>query len=455
MRNKLSDWLEKLQQESWQLELLISGFLLSFVLGLKEPLEELLSYNTGLLNLDFTGAMIFLFLLVLLVGWYILAINLCVHVLLRSFWIGTIGLRNVSGDINIDNLKLSPRFEEHLRKKMPTYDIFIERLENFCCLIFAFTFIIIFAILGLFFYLFFFIGVVYFLSIFFINHLHWNGVFKIIIIPFSFSYLLFGFIYFIDFIALSSVKRVKWLSRFYLPFYRFFNWITLSSIYRPLYYNMVDNPLGRKVMWSILPYVGFLLLYGGAKVRDNEFFPDNSDSVYAIKYNFYEDTQVEKDSREDVTIASRYVEDDGFLEVYISNRIFKSLSFSPCMDSITLKPKGIYFFGDFNVGFNSEKKEEDKKNGLVVGKAEKESDDNSKDKKILDCLASHMKISISDSLINNYALDFYEHPQTKQKGYLVILDVKNLKRGRHLLSLSTLDKSAKEKVITKIPFWKK
>ena len=40
-KNKLSKWLESLQQESWQLELIISGFAIFLMLSMIDPLQQL------------------------------------------------------------------------------------------------------------------------------------------------------------------------------------------------------------------------------------------------------------------------------------------------------------------------------------------------------------------------------------------------------------------------------
>lgn len=39
-KSKLSQLLERLQEESWQLELLISGFAIFLVSAMKDPLQE-------------------------------------------------------------------------------------------------------------------------------------------------------------------------------------------------------------------------------------------------------------------------------------------------------------------------------------------------------------------------------------------------------------------------------
>jgi len=90
------DWLEKLQQESWQLELIISGIA---ILGLREVMKYLDTFGESMMTenpRDITIVMMLLMIKSLYFGASISLINLVVHVLIRSLWIGAIGLRYVS-----------------------------------------------------------------------------------------------------------------------------------------------------------------------------------------------------------------------------------------------------------------------------------------------------------------------------------------------------------------------
>jgi hypothetical protein len=72
-------WLEKLQQESWQLELLISGFALYGIYESKSFISEINLYSDKVSNPFFINVLTTL----LNVGWKIFFINLLVHVILR------------------------------------------------------------------------------------------------------------------------------------------------------------------------------------------------------------------------------------------------------------------------------------------------------------------------------------------------------------------------------------
>ena len=104
--------LEKLQEDSWQLELLISGFA---IFGLFYALEPVGNANMEAIK---NGESIFVLLLQLLLTFlFILIFNLMLHIILRGLWIGALGLRYVSGDIDFDELNYSNKFTKYLKRE--------------------------------------------------------------------------------------------------------------------------------------------------------------------------------------------------------------------------------------------------------------------------------------------------------------------------------------------------
>ena len=127
---KFKKWLDILQQESWQLELIISGFAIYGLFAVIEPIElaglKAQNDNNVFSTLLFQG---------LKVSWYIITINLIAHVILRGLWIGAIGLRYVSGEIEYDKLNYSPKFSKHLSRRVGSYDNYVATLEKYCSII--------------------------------------------------------------------------------------------------------------------------------------------------------------------------------------------------------------------------------------------------------------------------------------------------------------------------------
>lgn len=241
--------LQKLQEESWQLELLISGFA---IFGLFQAIDPLGIASQEARNND--HIFLFVILIVAAVSCYILLFNLLLHVILRGLWIGALGLRYVSGDIDYEALKYSPKFTRYLKKRIGSFDRYIGNLENYCSVIFAISFLLIFYVIA-FTLTFASIGLIAFYLIDNENSTYqWIGIPLIIFIVFG---MLFTFI---DFVTQGWLKKKKWTSTLYFPVYWVFSFITLSFLYRPLVYNFLDNKFGRRISFALVPIYFLILL---------------------------------------------------------------------------------------------------------------------------------------------------------------------------------------------------
>lgn len=299
-KNIFSEWLEKLQQESWQLELLISGFALFGIWESRDILESFtnfLSVNTPVASN--ASAVLKVAILMMETAWLVFFTNLLIHVILRGLWIGAIGLRYVSGDIDYDKLKYSEYFNTFFKNKVGGFDDYIQRLEKICSSIFAYTFLLFFIFLSLAFFIIFWILMVAVLNYLFSSDDSSVSAVSIIINT-VFGFL--AFFVFIDFITLGLFKRIKGksFSKIYSYIYRFYSFITLSFIYRPLLYNFLDTKYTRRLFWFSIPYVILLtLVLPNFILEANPHFPeqsgnDNFISKHFVVSNNYDDLR-EKD----------------------------------------------------------------------------------------------------------------------------------------------------------------
>lgn len=287
------EWLEKLQQESWQLELLISGLAL---FGIWES-RSLINGFGDYIDLNVTGVLsshIRIFYLFLKIAWSIFFINLLIHITVRGLWIGAIGLRYVSGDIDYDALNYSERFDKFLKRKVGDFDDYIEKLEKLSSIIFSFTFLLLFFFLSIM-SLFIFIAAMIQIG---------SEVFKIdnegLAIGITMSFLLLTFLVFIDFISFGSLKRIETpiFSKIYYWLYRLVGILTLSFLFRPLLYNFIDDNYTRRLVIFAIPYIifisfivpsfGFNTYNYHPSFSDNETYDDEI-SARSINYMNYDD----------------------------------------------------------------------------------------------------------------------------------------------------------------------
>ncbi|MEM1324436.1 MAG: hypothetical protein AAGI23_00700 [Bacteroidota bacterium] len=291
-KSKFQEWLEQLQQESWQLELLISGFALFAIWESRTLIDDLDIYRqlhrgTG----GITDIVASTLRLLLPISWRIFFFNLLIHVIVRGLWIGAIGLRYVSSDIDYENLNYSEIFSRFLRRKIGAFDDYIEKLERFSSVLFAYTFLLFFIFLSLIFY-FFLLAVL-------------MTLFKADDMTMGFTvmfYLLFGFIPFIDFVSMGGIKRIKEknIARIYFVIYRVFSVLTLSFIYRPLLYNFLDEKYTRRLFLISIPYILAIILIPTIKSDATPFFPmernkfvgDDAIQQETFSSHFYDDERM-------------------------------------------------------------------------------------------------------------------------------------------------------------------
>lgn len=433
-KSKLSQLLERLQEESWQLELLITGFAIFLVAGSKEAIwrfvkemEVLLSGTDGLVMLT-------PFVAILIASWLILLINLILHVFIRGLWISAIGLRYVSDDIDFEELNFAPKYDQFLKKQIPSFDAFIEKLEKLASIVFAFTFIIIFMIISLGMFILLMMGVVRILeatldSI--ISEQMVNYITRGIVI----TLVVFAMVYFFDFISLGRVKKIKFLQKFYYPIYRFYGWVTLAFLYRPLYYNLIDNSFGRKIGFLLFPYLIIVTTVTSIQVDSFLYFPKRN-SNKTLQNSHYDDRTDMESPQLDVSIPSKYIDQD-FLELFIPyNKNDDESIEAICPGIIADKSVGVKFNA---IQFSSSE--------LKITSIDS----------VLLCNSLIHQVMINDSVIEDPDFMFYNKPAFDEKGIIATIDIGNLDKGKHLIRVEKRRLSSDSlywQKYAEFPFWK-
>jgi hypothetical protein len=435
-KNKLSKWLELLQQESWQLELIISGFAIFLVGSLYEPIIDFMTHikvvSQGVEN-NFIISVPFM---VMLGAWFFLLVNLIFHVILRGLWISTIGLRYVSGEIDFDSLNFHPRFDRFIRKNTVSYDLYIERLEKFCSVVFALTFMIIFMLIAFGLY---FSGLYFLIDVVcqkFINSFSESAADTISVIL-GILWFFGGLIFLIDFITLGWLKKKKWAATFYYPIYRFFSFITLAFIYRPIYYNLIDNRFSKKIAYFLVPYVILTIIVGSMSTQYHPFFPKKKSNT-KLSHVFYNDLREQgSDVVQSASIPSKYIQ-NGFLELFIgyNSRWHDKIIQKICPDLKPLVETGL-------------------KTSVI--KIDIDSDKFGNPDTALTCVSQLYKVYVNDSLFKSPNYHYYQQPSNGEKGILTIIDVDYLERGQHSITIEH-QRLRKDSLYwrnwAKFPFWK-
>ncbi len=420
--SKLKEWLDSLQQESWQLELLISGFAIFLLLAVLNPL---LDFEQTLNHIDRQNQLLALAMGIPyrlgVIAYFILLANLLLHVVFRGLWISTVGLRYVSGEIDFEQLGFHERYERFLRRRIGSFDRYIERLERICSILFGFTFLLIFATLGTGGFLVV-LAIVQFGCRYLLGADMLRGT-----VGFQFDdvlillFLLIAIIYMIDFFTLGWIKRRGWLGRIYYPIYRFMSYVTMANLYRPLYYNLIDNRFGRRLAYFVVPLIFLMAAALSSFYVQNPYFPYYfPQTVYQTRGDWVH-SQMYEDGPETVdlnfaSIPSRTVSGD-YLPVFLPylptyhDKVLLSL----CPDLQPARYVGLKFRGAFSFG--------------QIQNADADPD------QILDCLRQLWKLQIDDSTYQEVPLRFYYHPARDQHGLYGMIPIADLAASEHVLRI--------------------
>lgn len=430
--SKFKDLLDKLQQESWQLELLITGFAIFGLISLIEPIEA--AHNEAV-ALQHYGRFYYP---VIRLSCYILIINLVVHVILRGLWIGAIGLRYVSNDIDYEELNYHERFTKYLKKKVGSFDGYIARLENYCSILFAVTFITLFYLISFFAVIF---VVILAGNLFMEGLLFSREIGAFFYGLFTLGFLGLAFVVFIDFITLGYLKKKEWTSFLYMPIYKVFSIITLSFLYRPLVYNLLDNKFGRRIALILFPlYMSILYLSTINNVRSNYLDTKSYSSINYARNNNYLDLLKKNEFVKDVAIPTKII-NKPYVTVFIPFKkktedilLARNKNLVPEKDERGLNSSFFNFF--------RRKKGYSRKRDSIYTK-------------YLSTFNDTYSIVI-DSI--KFSSDFIINTTNKQLGFESVIPLKDIPEGRHLIAIKRKVRSTKTQEdnierVAEIPFW--
>jgi hypothetical protein len=433
-------WLKKLQRESWQLELLVSGFTIFLLFAADKNLGE---FITGLAY-RFSGGFSILIIFLLLISWSIIAliVFLILHLLLRGFWIGAIGLRSVHPGIDFDQLNYSAFFQDKLRRKVIGLDRLIVRLDELCSVIFSVSFLIIFMLISFGLYVLFLGFVTAILKV--VEDFFGSGLAVKIVLGVSFvALLLTGLIYLIDYFTLGFFKKFRTISRIYYPAYRFYSTITLGFISRSIYYNLISKYSKRRIRLFLSSFLIFIFFTSAITYDQHTFFPEGDDDL-VLDNNYYDDMREQSAYVSNVSVESRFIT-GAFVPLFIRYNVGDNERIqSNCPDFEPMKNDGIN--STIKVGLND---------GLQIQSELFQDEDK---EMLLSCLSKFYEVSINDSVCHDLKYYFYEHPSKHQKGIMTVFMSEHFRHGENSIIvkkkyIDSSDSVAVSEDLARIPIW--
>lgn len=423
-KNLLKKLLDRLQEDSWQLELLVSGFTLFGLFSARGPVQDI--FQKSIIDGDMLKDLYQTAFAAIL----ILIFNLIIHVTIRSLWIGALGLRYVSGEVNIDRLNYSERFSNFLKKKVGSFDNYIEILEKLCSIIFAISFLLIFYIAGA------------FIVLHLINLIgllepeNASPFLRIVINTLQIIFIAGAVLTFVDYLTQGLLKKNKRISAIYFPIYRLFSYLTLSFLYRPLYYNLIDNKFGRIVNIVLLPFYIVVLIITNTYKEPSQYiglYSMQSSSIKANERN-YEDL-LEKD----YNISALAIQSKVICDPYIKIKV-------PLTDALEERilrfNESLKAYYD-NSGYSS---------FINIGNSPLEFD---RDSIHLEYLRTFERIYTLKIDSITYKPSFVIISDNDRLAFETYIGTSNLAEGKHMLYYSRFKHAATDSLVTirEIPFW--
>lgn len=420
--NPKPKWLDELQQKSWEPEILLSGIVLYGMFQAPGLLDDFLAFAK--LNLYGNSNNLDNLVALLKLALYWLTLGLILHLVSRGIWVGMVGLSFTFPDgINKDKLKLSPKFQEKVNK-IPTIEQIIVNLEKLCSSLFSVSFMMFMMVLGG--YLFFLVTLIIPIVsiVLYVGPQHvtesgeyWLQVYANIIVGIAFVGLF-------DFISLGLLKRLKWVSVIYYPFHRFISALSLARFYRPIYFTLISNYNRWKIGIFLLFFVVISVFMVGVLSNSGSTPGENwtrisvwSDARGVSSFSGYYD-----DQNDDFHSVRAHIQSDIISENTI--RLFSVMSIN-IQDSIK---KNCNYDSLINLDTAS----------YYVD---------------LHCATLFHEVLIDGEKMDSLQWRFHYKQKTDQRGLLTYLDISDLPKGMHTVTVRG-PKDMYKRAFAEIPFYR-
>ncbi len=408
----LPKWLEEQQTNSWQIEILFaSGFIL-FLLKIPQYCKD---YLVSVLQSSAFES----YVLILVVGTYLfsraLLIGFVVNLILRALWLGMLGVNFAFPQgINYERLNYSEYFNDKTKQQKSLAEQIIQ-VEKICSLSFSIT--VIMTLMSL-------------------------GVFLLLALSFSFISYFFptldtpvlGYILMILFFLLSlgvldrvvfgRLKKVHQMSRWYYPFYRVYGVLSLSFLYRKEWLTITSNIQ----KWKI--FVVFTLYFIAAFVMVSRDLSAYTNIPMLVTLDFQEERKYLNLDTWRRSVKSRHYEnllsaDDKVFDLAIQSDI--------------VKDKFLKLFVVYQQWFDRPLSHTLEKTNRGENQNQRRGTPRSiylqRDSLMTIAFSSFFTVYIDKQVQRNPYWYQYQHPITKEHGFVTYLSLDSIQSGNHYLEL--------------------
>ncbi len=419
-------WFERLEAESWSAELIISGAAIYGSFQLPSAFNQLINYCL----LHFSDDILTILYLVstyITLAITILMVNFVLHFVLRSLWVGLIGLASAYPQgVNMESESYSKSYLQQLKADFGDLRAYNEKIDKACSIIFAFSFSVSMVFLSIAVVVMAGAGVAYLLH---------QLLPKIGIQTLFFSIL--GLIVLPSFLGgllnLKSLREKDWVQIIHYPLMvRRIGRLMFHIFYQPVYYiNSIFTTNFNKGQYTmrvlaymalILPIFMLVFTQSNARYASKDFYFDITNREDRFYARHYED-QMEQDQLVlNPLIPSAEISGAGlrlFLPMPMREKMVLHKKYGkPPVDSTLSETKQLY---QNRIWF----KEQARK---------------------------YFHIEVNGKKINP-ALRYYHHPNAMEYGFLAFVPANLFVEGENVIHVQSEYKVEGKKRESFIPFW--
>lgn len=411
-----------------ELELLVSGALVFGAYQMSDGTRELIAWA---LNHNIPSNSLWLIVLTIIALFFstIVPISILIHFFFRVYWLALVGLKTAfqAQDPEQDPPSSYPPMFERIIGRSLDIEAHIGVVNTVSSCIFAFSFLMIFS-----FCLSFLPCYLLFAGVGFLDQL--GGPFLDFVSGLlNLGLSLGALLYMIDFFSLGSVKKSpwRWLRRLYFPFYVFYSWISLSFLYRGIYYYLIAHTSRKWLAFFLIIYFSLtiflfnqgyyansLLPYVSLKqpshfeglFKYQMFYEDEMPEAYLLHLPYIESYIVPRGKYSlRLSVPVIYQLEDHLLQVCDSIRPFVERGWH-WRRTVTFSFNRLWYPRNFNVVENT--------------------------RGILNCFSGQIELSLNGKGLerNDFYYDF--HPESGRLVFSKMIALDSLEKGRHLLRVS-------------------
>lgn len=425
-REEQKSWLERLKNESWEAELLVSAVAIYGTFQLFGIVQWCTNFFINNLNPSQYNIAYFIVLFGLL-GVSILTSMFIIHFVIRAYWVGLVGLNSVFPDYSLEDSAYSKIYTKKIISILPKLKESIQKVDELCSVIFsvAFSFLFIYGYSAI-------VATIYLLIY---NKLSQFIPSYILLIPVGIIMAGTVLQILVGIFANLKINREKEkIQHLNFVLFKYLHILGFGPLYKNLLQVFMIFSSNFKKKKSIT-YLMFLFMFSGMIVfaaqipKTNMFYfiRMSKFSSYFDEYKIYSD-YYKLDNKENNFLLSPEIQsekiNENTLEIFIpSYKYEQNIREKVC--------------GDFKSDDTKTKAENKLANAEYLK----------------DCYKKTNLIFIDNKPILVDFLRYNNHPRTNQFGLLCFIDIKDLKKGLHNIKVEKKNNKDENYLEWTIPFY--